>query len=83
MKKIFMISFAAAILAGGALAAKSAMDSKQVDLFKANVEALTIGEGVTGVGRPCYSQLRPMCVWEWYDSNGVLQQEKENGTFDY
>lgn len=83
MKKIFMISLAAALLAGGALAAKSVMDSKQDDLFKANVEALTSGEGATGVGRPCYSQPTPMCVWEWYDSYGILQQEKEPGTFDY
>ena len=48
MKKLFLITIATALLAGGAFAAKTASKDGAADLFKANVEALADDEIIVG-----------------------------------
>ncbi|MDD7089874.1 MAG: hypothetical protein PUI54_10050 [Bacteroidales bacterium] len=52
MKKLFLITIAAALLAGGAFAAKFAFGKKASELFRANVQALATEEKIT-VGELC------------------------------
>ncbi len=48
MKKIIIVSLAAALLAGGAFAAKFASGNEANDLFKSNIEALADEEIIVG-----------------------------------
>ena len=50
MKKIIIVSLAAALIVGGAFAAKFAPMSEESELFKANVEVLAFGEGAGAGG---------------------------------
>ena len=52
MKKIIIVSLAAALIVGGAFAAKFAFGKKASELFRANVQALATEEKIT-VGELC------------------------------